>query len=100
MKKLTKRQINTILKNETLTVAEFNKAFGTNAIAGDMSSMLNTMVEVNDNILLPTGARVATADYYSAFTLSTDTPKIAAYYQAKSNAARDRASIVRISGKI
>ena len=99
MKKLTKRQINAILKNETFSVADFNKAFGTNAVSKDMSSMLKAMVDVNDNILLPIGARIATADYYTSFTLSTNKAKIASYYQAKSNAARDRASIVRISGK-
>ena len=100
MKKLTKRQIKAIVKNSTLTVAQFNRAFGTNATAGDMSSMLAAMVEVNDNILLPTGARVATAGYYTSFTISTDAAKIAAYYQAKANNASDRSSIVRISGKI
>lgn len=100
MKKLTKRQINAILKNETLSVADFNKAFGTSAVPKDMSSMLDAMVEVNDNILLPIGARIATADYYSSFTISTNAAKIAAYYQAKANNASDRSSIVRISGKI
>ena len=100
MKKLTKRQINAILKNKTLSVKDFNTAFGTNALSGDMSSMLNAMVEVNDDILLPVGARVATSGYYPSFKLSTDTDAIVSYYKGKVDRAIDRASIARISDRI
>jgi len=101
MKHVSKRQIKKLLKtNKTLSVKQFNKLFGTNAKSGDMTSMLSSMVAVNDEYLLPEGARVATSGYYTSFKLSTDTNAIVSYYRGKAERAADRASIARISGNI